>query len=654
MKRIFFVFFTLCFALGLIAQEKILLEIDDEKISVEEFLYIYSKNNTNSDAMNYDIMKEYMELFENFKLKVHEAIELGLDTLPAFKRELKGYVSSLAQPYLIDKDIEEQIIKEAYERMLYDIEVSHIIIEIPSDYTIEDTLVAYNKIYEVYDKLEKGGDFGELAREYSDDEVSAVEDGSLGYRTVFGLVYEFENIMYDTPVGKYSKPFRTRYGYHILKVTDKRPARGKYKVAHIMKVLPPEVSYGTRVNVRNQMQEIHNRLMNGEDFVKMAEVESDDRKTAKNGGDLGWMTVGGKMIKVFEETVFNLENIDEISPLLETHYGFHIIKLLEKEPIKPFEEVKNNIKNQVSSTGRDERAKNTVLDKLKKEYGLKLYENNLNLFYEHINDSTFFSGEWESNNNIDLTEPVFVFKDNSFTQKDFKEYLFPRYIMQQNVLKTRSFIDDNFNKFVNMNLISYEESVLKNKYPDFKYLINEYHDGILLFDLTDKKVWSKAVKDTVGLQKFYDDNKNNYMWDYRYDVRIYECKDLKSLNAFSKALKKGDAEDKIMSKLNKKDSSNVEILYKSINEKGVDPEVDKYIKEYGIPEDASYENIVINENDKTLTYIRVKQPQPKTISEARGIITADYQNYLEKEWIKELRSKYKIVVHEDVLRSISK
>ncbi len=652
MKKLMVLFFAICFAFPVFSQERILLEIDNEKITADEFLHIYTKNNTDANALNYAAMNEYMDLFVNFRLKVHEAQMLGLDTMPSFIQELSGYRSQLAQPYLTDKKVEEELVLEAYERMKFDVNVSHILIKLDENASPEDTLKAWNKINEVYKKLQKGGDFVKLAKEYSQDESVVMNDGNLGWRTVFGLVYEFETEMYNTPVGQYSKPFRTRFGYHILKVNDKRPSKGKYKVAHIMKLVPKDAGNNLDVTAKETMEELHVRLLAGEDFEALADEYSEDRRSAENGGQIGWVTVGGKMIKEFEDAVFALDNPGDISPILKTSYGYHIIKLLEIEPIKSFDELKSEIKSKISNTARTSKSRESVIQTLIKEYDVKTYEKNAAYFYKIVTDS-IFAGSWSIDENIDLSKPLLSFNDRLYTQKDFADYLmkFNRKQTPQNVI---IFVDNSYKSFINKMIIMYEEEILEDKYPAFKYLIKEYHDGILLFELTDKTVWSKAITDTVGLNNFYENNKNNYMWSTRYEVKTYKCKDAKVCSSVNKSFMKNVPQEKVFAKINKKDSVAVVLDQTELCEKGVKPMVDKLIKEHNIPETAGYKKVITNTDKNTVTVINVRGPEVKSLNEAKGIITADYQNFLEKEWLKELHSKYKVVVHDDVLRSISK
>jgi peptidyl-prolyl cis-trans isomerase SurA len=651
MKKVFVTLFALSFALSIFAQSKILLEIDDEKITADEFLHIYKKNNTNADAMTYSAMEEYMDLFINFKLKVHEAEKLGLDTTASFMQELSGYRTQLAQPYLTDKKVEDELIAEAYERMKYDIEVSHILIKVDPTATPADTLKAYNKIYELYNKLEKGGDFVKLARENSQDESVAFNDGNLGYRTVFGLVYEFETEMYNTPIGKYSKPFKTKFGYHILKVTNKRPAKGKYKVAHIMIVVPKDAGSSLDKEAKGKIDEIQQRIQAGEDFTKLAETYSEDRRTATDGGVLGWITVGGKMIKEFEDAVFKLEKAGDVSPVLKTNYGYHIIKLLEIEPIKSFDESKTEIKSKISNTARASRSRESVIQGLMAEYNVKTYKANLKDFYKIVTDSIFV-GTWKVDEKTDLTKTILSFKDRVYTYSDFVQYLM-KFNRQQNPQNIQTFVDLSYDMFVSKMVIMYEEEILEEKYPTFMYLIKEYHDGILLFELTDKTVWSKAITDTVGLDKFYQENKNNYMWKYRYDVQSYTCKDAKVSKSLVKYFNKGMTEYNAIDKLNKKDSTAVVVNNKYLLEKGVNQYVDLIVNQNNIPEQDGLKKIITDAKDNSVVIVTVYGPSVKHLNEAKGIITADYQNFLEKNWLLELRNKYKIVVNKDVLKSIS-
>jgi peptidyl-prolyl cis-trans isomerase SurA len=650
MKKIVIGFFAVCLITSVFAQEKTLLEIDDEKVTTDEFLHIYKKNNTEIDAMTYNAMKEYMELFVNFKLKVHEAQIMGMDTTASFTQELAGYRSQLAQPYLTDKTVEEELIAEAYERMKYDINVSHILIKADNMASPEDTLKAWNEVNNIYNKLVKGDDFVKLARQYSDDESVSFNDGDLGYRTVFGLVYEFETVMYNTPIGKFSKPFRTRFGYHILKVNDKRPAKGKFKVAHIMMVVPQGSGSNLAIEAKSKMEDIETKLNDGANFEELAKEFSEDRRTAEKGGEIGWITVGGKMIKEFEDAVFKLNNPGDFSPILKTNYGYHIIKLVEIEPIKAFDEAKHDIKSQISNSARTSRSRESIIKSLMTEYDSQIIDENVKAMYEIVTDS-IFEGTWKISDNTDLNATILTFNDQFYTQQDFADYLM-KFNRKQNPQNKTNFVDQSFKMFVNKMVIQYEESILEEKYPAFKYLIKEYHDGILLFELTDNTVWSKAITDTVGLENFYEKNEDNYIWSYRYKVKKYQVNNAATSKKLKKYLTKGWDDEKIMAKLNKNDSLAVVLKDQEFCEKGSKLAVDKLITSNNIEEKEGLIKVIPDTENNTITSIKVFGPQIKTLNEARGIITAEYQNFLEKKWIEKLHEKYQVVVHDDVLKEI--
>lgn len=652
MKKTFiFLFVLLSVSSQIIAQDDVLLEIDNHKIDVNEFLHIYQKNNNDANSMTFDAMMDYMDLFVNFKLKVIEAESLGLDTTKEFKVELNGYRQQLAQPYLTDKTVEDELILEAYARMKQDVNVSHILIKVDQNALPEDTLKAYNKVMGVYERLKKGEDFTTLAIAVSEDESVKYNNGDLGWRTVFGLVYEFETEMYKTDIGKFSQPFRTRFGYHILKVNGKRPAKGKYKVAHIMLTIPKDATPEDKVKAEARLNEVQAKINAGDDFAALAREYSEDRQTAGNGGVLGWIDVGGKMIRSFEDAVFGLTEINQVSEPLKTSYGWHFIKLLEKQEIKPFEEVRSELKSKISNSARASRSREVVIERLKKEYNFTLNQKAAAAFYKLVTDS-IFAGSWDATEALKLDNVLCEFGDKKLYQKDFADFL-DKMNRKQVPQPIVVFVDNALKSFIDKQIIEYEQSRLEMKYPQFKYLMQEYHDGILLFELTDQLVWTKAVTDTAGLQVFYENNKDNYMWPVRYEIHQYKCNSPKNAVKVEKLLKKGADFDQIVPKLSKKDSTAVVAGTNGKFVKLQSAETDNIISKSGLSETPGKTAVFLTD-ETTVVMATVIAPEHKKLEEAKGLITADYQNYLETDWIKKLRSKYKILLHEDVLKKVAK
>lgn len=652
MKKTILQIALLLFGIGLYAQDRTLLEIDNEKIDADEFIHIFNKNANHDGKVTRKDVDEYMELFVNFKLKVHEGQAQGLDTSRSFRQEIAGYRKQLAQPYLSDKSVEDELIREAYDRMCYDVDVSHILITVNSNASPEDTLKAWNKINEVYKRAVKGESFSKLADTYSQDPSVAKNHGDLGYCTVFGLVYDFETVMYNTKPGEVSAPFRTRYGYHILKVNDKRPSKGRYKVAHIMVVSPQDATPEQKQEAKATIENVYAQLKNGADFAEMADKYSADRRTAVKGGELGWINVGGRMIKEFEDAVFKLEKVGDISDIVKTSYGYHIIKLLEKEPIKPFEECKADLKSKVSGNLRSYKGRDVVIANLRKEYGIKDMSKTVAPFYKkkYVTDS-IFNGTWKIDSTLKLNKVVFEIKDQKFTEKDFAKYL-QKFNTKQPPVDIKMLVLNGYKQFSDKCIIEYEEKHLEEKYPSFKYLMKEYHDGILLFALTNDAVWNKAIADSTGLEAYYETVKDNYKWGYRYDVKTYKCKDAKSATELSKALNANFDDETIVGKLNAKDSTTVVAGESALEEKGHSLFVDNAIRESGITETSGQTKVFNKEN--TVTAVKVIAPTTKKLSEIRGIVTAAYQDYLEKQWTEGLHKKYNVKIHGEMLDQIVK
>ncbi|PLX04824.1 MAG: hypothetical protein C0594_08800 [Marinilabiliales bacterium] len=651
LRTVFIVAVLILISFSSFSQEKILMKIEGNPVTLAEFERIYKKNNTNNTAIDKKSLEEYLELFINFKLKVLEAENQKLDTAEAFIKELAGYRKQLARPYLTDKETEEKLIDEAYNRMQYDVHASHILISVPQDVKPEDTLKYYNKALEARKRIERGAKFDMVAKEVSDDPSAKTNGGDLGYFTAFKMVYDFETVAYNTKPGEVSMPFRTSFGYHIIKVHDKRPARGKVKVAHIMIAVPAGSPESEFQKAKKKIDEVYAKLQEGkEDFAKLASEYSDDKASARRGGELA-MFGTGQMVPEFEDAAFKLSGENPISKPVRTAYGWHIIKFLDSKPIGSKEELYDEIKSRISRDARAGKSKDAIVEKLKKEYNFQHDPKSLNAFYDVV-DESIFQGAWDVNKAKDLTGVLFTIGDMEVSQQEFAEYL-ARFQKRGKVLPLKEHIPMMFNKLVETKVLEYEEGRLEKKYPEFRYLMQEYHDGILLFELTDKMVWSKAVKDSAGLEKFYNEHKNKYMWGERLDASVYTCPEGKHVDAARKIAKKRQKKQYDVNKY-------MELLQKEIADtnfiikiedgkfaKGSNKVIDKIDWVEGFSD-----NVDIAGDVAFVDVRKVVPPEPKKLSEARGLITADYQTYLETKWVEELRDKYKVEVYKDVLSEI--
>jgi peptidyl-prolyl cis-trans isomerase SurA len=642
---------TSIFVAGFIfSQEKPVMEVGGKSVSKTEFLQIYLKNNP-SPKYDKNSLDEYMELFKKFKLKVAEAELLGYDTVPKLKRELEGYKKSLSAPYLVDNERNEEMVKQAYERLKKEIRASHILIQVGENANSADTIIAYNKILALKKRIENGEDFTAVAKGTGGSEDPSVvqNGGDLGYFTAFQMVFPFEEAAYTTPIGKVSNIVRTRFGYHILKVVDERPARGTMTAAHIMIATSKEDTPEMIQDASKKADEIYEKLKAGEDFEALVTRFSDDFNTNEKGGILPPFGSGTttRMLPEFEEAAFALKTDGEFSKPIKTQYGFHIILRKSWKDIAAFETMKKDLQNKVKRDDRSKLTQDFFVQKLKKEYK---YENKtkktLKIFYKEI-DTTYLQGQWKSNR-IKSDKVLFTIDGKNYTQKSFAQYM-EKYYVNSPKSNSKDIVNFHYKNWEKAEILAYEESKLEEKYPEFKALMQEYHDGILLYEVMSDKVWNKASKDTAGLRDFYDNNKANFQWKERINAEVYECQSAEIARKVEKMLQDQKTTSKdVLDKINEDSELNLRVR----------------TNKFEVPETSYLKGKTFQkglnkayEADGKFYVIKVEEIIPagaKTFEEAKGAITAEYQNYLEKQWLEELNKKHPIKVNEDVLYSLGK
>lgn len=607
-----------------------------------EFERLLYKNKTSKDKLSEKEVREYLDLYINFKLKVKEAKVLKLDTNNNFITELAGYRKQLSNPYLTDKKVSESLMQESYQRMKTEINGSHILLFCNENASPADTLAAYNKLLDIRKRALKGENFDSLATKYSEDPSAKKMGAKLGWFTVFQMVYPFENQSYKTAKGEISMPFRTQFGYHILKVNDKRTTRGEVKLAHIMIRTQYDAAPEQIQDAQNKVDSIYDQIKKGGNFGTLAEMFSQDEASSKNKGEMNWIASLSGYPDEFKDIAFGLDK-DEVSKPFKTNFGFHIVKLIDKRPLGEFKDVQDVIKQKTNKDSRSESSKAAVIARVKKENNYKENLATLKAFTANI-DSSFINATWNYDEEKVSTSNLFTIGTARFTVKDFAAYLKAN---QQPLEKAsvQMAAQHMFRTWADEKCLAYEESILDTKYEDFRNVMQEYNDGILLFDLTDKKVWSKAVSDTLGLEKFYETNKNNYKWKDRVSYNIYTCLNDKTKAEAVKMFNKGKTETEIFAKLNKKISGSISA--KEVKSERSDATADKLWDKKGVVDIANAEG-----SFKFYFVNGVVNSEVKTLKEAKGIATSEYQNQLEKDWIKELRAKYNIVINEETVKGL--
>jgi peptidyl-prolyl cis-trans isomerase SurA len=627
--------------------------IDGDQVSVKEFVRVYTKNNINNQAdFSENSLIEYLDLYEKFRLKVKEAESLGMDTARSFVDELNSYRGQLTSSYLSDRKATESLIDEAYQRMQEEVSVSHILIFWPnSNPSKADSAKVFKQLSDIKTRAEKTSFDLQLAvysngssKKYPNNKQK-YEAGDLGYVTVFQTVYPFESAMYNTKVGSISEPVATKFGYHLVYVKDKRKARGKMETAHVLvKSKSTDSPENQEIAAKKALQihsEIQNKIISFKEAVKKY---SEDKKTKYSGGKLPFLG-SAEMLTPFANAAFSLENDGDVSTPVKTKIGWHVVQRLQKEEIKTFDFVKKDIEKRVERDTISNVDKYLMINDSKNKFGFTKNGNALNQVFEAIAKSNV-KGKYNIEASL-YPQNIFTIGKKSYTQADFINFV--------KGLRGRKSESNNTTYFASLaktfesrEVTKYREANLEEIDQDFKNLMQEYHDGILLFELTNKEVWTKAVDDTLGLKKFFDKNRNNYVWKDRVSITSFNVKDVKSAAKIKKYLAKGKDQEFIVSKINKKEkivSAEDKTLEKDANDfvKQLEWEVGSVAEEKNL--DGSVLLTVVNE---TLA------PSNKELKETRGYVISDYQEFLEKVWISKLRKKFLIVNNNEVFEGLIK
>lgn len=637
--------------------KKTLITLGDKEVTVKEFMDTYEKNNVNTEVIDKKNVDEYLKLYIDFKLKVAEAEDLKMDTAASFIKELNNYRQQLAKPYFSNDDITDELVKEAYERMQYDINAAHILIKCDVNAVPADTMAAYKKAMSIRERALKGEDFGELAAELSDDpsardydEIPGVRKaykgnhGELGYFTVFDMVYPFETGVYNTPEGSISMPVRSSFGYHIIKVNSKTPASGYIRAAHIFLAVDPNDPTKTDSIVKIKAQNIYNEVVNDDknwtDYVRRY---SDDKGTLANNGVLSPFRVN-QIVPEFITVVKSLQP-NQISEPVKTSFGYHIIKLVGSTTPGTFEYEQEKIKEKVERDMRGQLSEEIAMRRIMKDNNFKENTKVKDAFIATI-DSTIIEGKYAVAEKVNVKQVLFSTKDKSWTVQDFVDYIYAKQ-KRQGFLTPAAYAYQLYDDYLQQEVFAYEDSKLEEKYPDFKALVQEYHDGILLFSLMENQVWNKAAEDTLGLQDYYERNKESYMWNDRVRAIVVTCQRKDNVEEIKNLVVEGIEVDSLRAyfRENKSQASARYTFY----QKGDNVNVDATEWKEGVVE--LYPSKVDN-STQIVKIVEVRQPEPKTFKEARGVVTSGYQAELETQWLEQLREKYSVTVDEKLLNKV--
>lgn len=662
--------------------------IEKEKIYADEFERQFLKNiNLKEDPISKKDLENYLDLYIKFKIKVQDAKDAGLDTATAYVQELQMYREQLARNYLYDRSVTENLIREAYDRLKYEVRVSHILILVSSDASDAEQKKAFEKIEAIQQKLSRNPsaeNFGDLARNESEDLGTKQNGGDLGYMTALQVVYEFENQAYNTPVGGISQIFKTEFGYHILLVSDKRLNRGDIKVNHLLiRVMNKDESSDTEA--RKKIDEIYNNIISGkETFENMARTYSEDYNSRYNGGAMDYMNaaqwVGDIDRQYWVDQAFGLKKDGDITAPFRTNFGYHLLQRLNVKPFPSLEdkEMHARLKMDVQKNQRSQISIDSLVIKIKKENAFKLNPSAVYEVIQHL-DSNFMKGKFDEasmpetvtivggtskkpiKTAFDLRKmEVFNLAGESYSVADLFTQL--TYNSKPIVGNKKEGLDKILNAWIDRSCVEYQDEHLEEKSIEFKDIFQEYKEGILMFNRMQQLVWDKANTDSVGLANFFAKHQGEYNWTNRYDIEVYFCNNEKMMKTVAKEVKKGISADSLRKEHTKKNildfssrkgkyeisdtflftpSPILGLLFKDAL--GSKP---KYAKP-GI-----FQIGKVGDDFVVVKVVGFIQAGPKLLDETRGPVASRYQEQLEKDWIEQLKSRYFVTVNDSAVLTL--
>lgn len=627
--------------------KEVLFTVNDKPYYTDEFARVYKKNLDLVKDESQKDLNQYLELFVGYKLKVNKAYKLGLQDNPKYQNELKSYRTQLAKNYFNDTKITQELVEEGYNRLQKEIKASHILILVDENASPEDTLKAYKKIEDISKKALVEENFGALAVQYSEDPSAKENKGDLGYFSAFRMVYAFENAAFNTPKGKVSKIVRTRFGYHILKVEDVRNNRGEVTVAHIM-VLKPKPEDADQERAKNTINEIYKKIQQGEKFEDLAKQFSEDKSSSSKGGALNKFSSGQLSSEEFENVAFSLSTPNEISTPFQSQFGWHIVKLIQKHPVRNLDEMKIELEGKIGKDDRSKKITASLNEKLRKKYTHKR-DNKQYVVLSKLVTNDFYDAKWKQPENAkDYAATLLTINNKKIDGNAFLEFVDKQQKSGMAVKPIAKLVDALYEKFLDNQLTTYYDENLETEFSEFANVMEEYRDGLLLFDLMEKEIWERAKTDTIGLQKFYEEHKTEHQWKNRVEATILSSTKMEEIKKALTLLKKGTEVQAIKEKLNIGNVVNV-MSNSGVFEEGND----------ALPKSTKFE-VGISDIQKEGEYYfvtKVDKVMPKgikTLDECRGKIVNDYQQYLEQRWVDDLKQEFVVKINKDVFEKVKK
>jgi peptidyl-prolyl cis-trans isomerase SurA len=614
-----------------------------------------------------------LQLYIRFKLKIQDAVEAGQNENSAYLQELAMYREQLARNYLYDREVTADLIEEAYDRMRSEVRVSHILIACPRGANAQTEAQAKGRIEEIYQQLKRNNtaeNFASLAETNSDDPGTKSAGGDLGWMTAMQVVYEFENYAYNTPEGDISPVFRTDFGYHILRVTAKRPNRGDIKVRHILiRVTAPGEEYDDAA--LKKIEEIRAQISSGQSsFEEMARNYSEDYNSRYNGGVMDYVNtpqyIGDPDRQKWVDQAFLLTEPGQISPVFRTNYGYHLVQLMDIKPMASFDQMRSYLKQQVQQNARSKVSIDALVNKVKKENNFTENKAAYQAFLSVL-DSSFVQGAFQVDalpksyskdgkrfNLLDME--LFRLGNDDYTVEDFALYLQTnRHVMNMDMAAA---YEAEYQAWVSQSCVENQNEHLDERSAEFRDIYQEYREGILMFNRMQELVWDKANNDSIGLAQFFHANRADYRWNDRYHVDIYYCSDAKMMKTVSKQVKKGIQADSLLRMHTKNNplGFNYRMGYYQWSDTGLVPNPAVLNALFSNSSYRSQTGIIkmnqIGEDWVVVNLHGFLPSGPKELSECRGPVTSRYQEELEQRWMDDLESRYEVSINYETVEAL--
>jgi peptidyl-prolyl cis-trans isomerase SurA len=618
--------------------DSLVFSIDNEPVYKAEFLKQYRKNSSASVENQNTSLKDYAELYLRYKLKVQAAKDSGMDTLSSFLSEYNRYRKQLADKYISNGKVTQDMVDEIYHRMTTEVNASHILLSVSPEARPADTLEAYNTAIDLLKKIKQGESFEDLALTYSKDPSVRTNKGNLGWFKAYKMVYPFENAAYEIEVGEVSEPVRTKFGYHIIKKNAERLSKGKIKVAHIMKRHVPN---DTTEAVKNEIFKIYDKIMNGEDFGNLAKQFSDHQPTASKGGELAPFGIGDMNSVKFEEKAFNLDENQSISEPFKTKFGWHIIKYIGNIPVEPIGKIEQEVVRKIKTSDRSKRLISNIKKDLMKIYNVNINYELLSSLEERI-DESIISYKWKySNDENDEANSILQIDKKKYSLKAFLNYI----QKQQRSLEGTSIVEkinSAIDKFTYAKLISIHNKNLENISPEFASEIKTYYDGLLLFEIMEQKIWKPVQADTVALEKYYKENRDKFINETSIDGILVSGANQENINEIKKLLGK-DSLQKIEAQFPKS-------IFKTLNK----VEINSSFLPYELRLEIENARVYKHNGQFICVYItEIYPPKVLEFKSVRGKVIDQLQKQKEEDWIAELKSQYDIYMNRGLIENLS-